>query len=116
MKKIVLVIALSFLVLSCSKRTNCDKPVVSKGMLVAYRVAKHSHLWLRDINTDSIYDVGGLGGRREPVMALGDVIDIKVCGNEVVSDVPVRYPDNTDTRFVFLSGYKQCSKRLYLMD
>ena len=112
MRKIIALIVLSLLVLSCSKNRTCDKPVSSKGILVAYRVAKHSHLWLRDINTDSIYDVGGLGGRREPVMALGDVIDIKVCGNEVVSDVPVRYPDNTDTRFVFLSGYK----RLYLMD
>ena len=47
MKKIVLVIALSFLVLSCSKRTNCDKPVVSKGMLVAYRVAKHSFTYYK---------------------------------------------------------------------
>lgn len=105
MNKLLLIIS-AFLLLSCNGRKTCDKPVSSKGMLVAYRVAKHSHLWLRDINTGSIYDVGGLGGRREPVMALGDVIDIKVCGNEVVSDVPVRYPDNSDTRFVFLSGYK----------
>ena len=61
MNKIIIILT-AFLLLSCNGRKNCDKPVVSKGMLVAYRVAKHSHLWLRDINTDSIYDVGGLGG------------------------------------------------------
>lgn len=111
MRKIILaLIVLSLLVLSCSKSVTCDNPVSSKGMLVAYRVAKHSHLWLKDINTGSIYEVSGLGGRREPVMALGDVIDIKICGNEVVSEIPVRYPDNTDTRFVFLTGY------IYLLD
>ena len=109
MNKLLLIIS-AFLLLSCNGRKTCDNPVKGRAMLVAYRVAKHSHVWLQDVKTDSIYEVSGLGGRREPIAKLGDVIDVTYCGNEIVSEIPVQYPDNTDTRFVFLTGYN------YLLD
>ena len=99
--------------LGCSPQdptSNCS--VVSEGpaRLVAYRVAKHSRLWLENTQTGKIQEFSGLGGRRIPTIDLGQTITVKYCGEKmyVNLDPYVTYPTNKDssTKFVPLPGYE----------
>lgn len=76
----ILLALLGFMVMSCEpKRTNeCDS-YKGKAVLVAYRVAKHSHMWLENPANGQVYDIGSLGGRRIPNIELGDTIDVEYC-------------------------------------
>lgn len=93
-------------IVSCNKHEKCTDHKKSKCVLVAYRVAKHSHFWLKRLDTGLYHNVGGLGGRRIPIMNLGDTIIVEFCKNEIIidgSDYSV-YPQNTQTRFVCIEG------------
>lgn len=93
---------------SCSQRVReCESPKNGKAVLVAYRVAKHSHLWFQNTETKQIYDIGGVGGRREPNINLGDTISVKYCNGDIMFDrySYVRQPYNRETRFIHLNGY-----------
>ena len=80
--------------------------------LIGYRVAKHSHLYIRIDETGTIHDIGGLGGRREPTLSLGDKFPIQYYQNEnnVIPHFDkykyVKYPTNRRTRRVMLDNYK----------
>ena len=93
---------------SCSQGVSkCENPKIGKAVLVAYRVAKHSHLWLQNPETKQIYDIGDLGGRREPKINLGDTISVQYCNGEIMFD---RYsyviePYNRETRFIYFNGF-----------
>ncbi len=43
--------------------------------LIGYRVSKHSHLKFRIVETGSEHIVSSMGGRREPNIPLGTVVD-----------------------------------------
>ena len=93
---------------SCSQGVSeCKNPKNGKAVLVAYRVAKHSHLWLQNPETKQIYDIGGVGGRREPNINLGDTILVQYCNGEIMFDrySYVREPHNRETRFIYLDGF-----------
>lgn len=94
-----------------SKREN---PKSGKAVLVAYRVSRHSHLWFQNPETKQIYDIDGLGGRREPNINLGDTIPVQYCKGEIVFDrySYVRQPYNEKTRFIYLDGYGYLYRRL----
>ena len=87
--------------------SKCENPKDGKAVLVAYRVAKHSHLWFKNPETKQIYDIGNIGGRREPKINLGDTISVKYCNGEIMLDrySYVRQPYNRETRFIHLNGY-----------
>jgi hypothetical protein len=93
---------------SCSQGVSkCENPKNGKAVLVAYRVAKHSHLWLQNPETKQIYDIGSVGGRREPNINLGDTIAVEYCNGEIMFDrySYVREPYNRETRFIYLNGF-----------
>lgn len=93
---------------SCSQGVSkCENPKNGKAVLVAYRVAKHSHLWFQNPETKQIYDIGSVGGRREPNINLGDTISVQYCNGEIIFDrySYVRQPYNRETRFIHLNGY-----------
>jgi len=93
---------------SCSQGVSkCENPKNGKAVLVAYRVAKHSHLWFQNPTTKKIYDINGVGGRREPNINLGDTITVQYCNGEIMFDrySYVREPYNRETRFIHLNGY-----------
>lgn len=72
-------------------------------VLVAYKVAKHSHMWLKDVRTSIVWDISGLGGRREPVMNLGDTIVVQFCGDELLDTYKyVKEPVDRTSRYVSL--------------
>lgn len=112
MKKCKIYILFSFLIIafsSCREPIKkCENPKKGKAILVAYRVAKHTHLWFQNIETKYVYDVGGVGGRREPNISLGDTINIQYCGNSIIFNKYdyVKIPINRDTRFRYLKGFK----------
>ena len=102
------VLIMSFLP-SCSQKENtCTNPIQGKAVLVAYRVSKHSHMWFQNPGTKQIYDISGVGGRREPVINLGEAIPVKYCGEDIIFDkyFYVREPYNRETRFICLKGYE----------
>ena len=94
-------------IVSCNKHEKCTDHKNSKCVLVAYRVAKHSHMWLKRIDTGLIYDISGLGGRRIPIINLGDTINVEFCKNEIIFDGSGYsvYPQNSQTRFIHMDGY-----------
>ncbi len=94
--------------LSCSESVNkCDNPKDGKAVLVAYRVAKHSHLWFQNPETKRIYNIGSVGGRREPNINLGDTIKVQYCNTEIMFNryEYVKQPVNRETRFICLNGF-----------
>lgn len=110
MKAIALLI-LTVVLFSCVGRpVECENPTNGEAILVAYRVAKHSHLWLKNPATGIVHDITGLGGRREPNIELGTKIKVQYCGNEIMFngyECPyVRQAINRTTRFVPLKGYE----------
>lgn len=93
---------------SCSQSVGkCENPSNGKAVLVAYRVAKHSHLWFQNPETKKVYDISGIGGRREPNINLGDTINVQYCNGEIMLDKYscVRQPYNRETRFIYLQGF-----------
>lgn len=107
MKKFIflLIISTSLLMSCISKVTECKNPIEGEAIFVAYRVAKHSHMWFQNTKTGQIYDIDGLGGRREPNISLGTIIDVKYCDGTILFDKYkyIREPYNRETRFVILS-------------
>jgi len=91
-----------------SSSATCTNPTKGKARLVAYRVAKHSHLWFENVETKKIYDISGVGGRREPSISLGSSIPVEYCLGDIHLDRAtfVKVPVNRDTRFVALPGYE----------
>jgi len=108
--KIFIVIFLVF-ISSCQSNT-CEQFSTGKAVLVAYRIATSSHLWLEDAITHKIYDIQGLGGRREPLIELGDTVNVQFCNGRVYFDGYnyVEYPKNSETRFICLPGYEYIYK------
>lgn len=45
--------------------------------LVGYKVSKHSHIFIKVNETNTLHDISGLGRRREPIIPLGDKFPIK---------------------------------------
>ena len=93
---------------SCSQDVNnCVNPTNGKVVLVAYRVAKSSHLWFQNTETKQVYDIGGVGGRREPIIKLGDTINVQYCNGEIMFNKYqyVKEPNNRETRFIHLVGF-----------
>lgn len=86
----------------------CDNATQSNAKVVAYRVAKHSRLWIEDVNSKKIFEISSVGGRREPTVGLGGIVPIQYCQSRLNFDKYsyVKYPLNTTTRFVYLPGYK----------
>src|SRR5574343_183861 len=87
---------------SCSLgEVKCENAKDGKAVLIAYRVAKHSHLWFQNPETKIIYDIGGVGGRREPNINLGDTISVQYCDDKIIFDKYsyVREPYNRETRY-----------------
>jgi len=78
MNKIYLFL-LCIILVGCCSQTDINRADIKNGKatLVAYRVAKHSHMWLKIKETNTIHDISGLGGRRIPTINLGDTIDVK---------------------------------------
>ncbi len=113
-KNVVVVIIYTMLLCvifsSCSQGVDvdtCENPTDGKAILVAYRVARHSHLWFQNPETKRVYDIGSVGGRREPNISLGDTIEVQYCNGEIVFDryEYVKQPINRETRFVYLDGF-----------
>jgi hypothetical protein len=105
---IALYVMLAVVLSSCSQSVSkCENPTNGKAVLVAYRVAKHSHLWFRNPETKRVYDIGGVGGRREPNIKLGDTINVQYCNGEIMFDryKYVKQPNNRETRFIHLEGF-----------
>lgn len=92
---------------SCESQPKCENPEQGKAVLVAYRVSKHSHMWLLNPETGKVHDVGGVGGRREPNINLGDTINVSYCNGRILFDKYsyVKIPVNRKTRFIYLPGY-----------
>ena len=93
---------------SCSQGVNkCENPTNGKAVLVAYRVAKHSHLWFQNPETKQVYDISGVGRRKEPNINLGDTINVQYCNGEIMLDryKYVKQPNNRETRFIYLDGF-----------
>lgn len=105
---IIIYMMLAVFFSSCSQRVDeCKNPKNGKAVLVAYRVAKHSHLWFQNPKNKQIYDIRSVGGRREPNINLGDTIHVQYCNGEIMFDrySYVRQPYNRKTRFTYLNGY-----------
>lgn len=101
--KLLIPIILTSLLTACGVRFEDPIPCVdTKVELIGYRVAKHSHLWVKDHSTGVVYDIGGLGGRREPSVPIGSIINVKVCGAHAYVDKAeyVRVPEDRTTRIV----------------
>lgn len=106
MKKIIIIF---LFLLNCEAlKKECVNPIKGEAILVAYRVSKHSHLWFENPKTGKVYDIGGVGGRREPSINLGDSINVYYCESEIVFDKDkyVQEPFNRETRFIYLNGYR----------
>lgn len=98
--------------------TSCDnmkyEEKTGTAMLIGYKVAKHSHIFIKVMETNTIHELGGMGGRREPNIPLGTKFKIRY---RVYADGHVRpmvdayqfgkYPENRRRRYVMLSGYEQ---------
>ena len=84
---------------------NCQNPTNGKAVLVAYKVAKHSRLWLQNPNTKQIYNIG-IGKKREPNINLGDTINVQYCNGEIIID-KYKYvkKENRERRFIHLNGF-----------
>lgn len=105
----ILILLISLTLASCvGYPTKCENPIDGKAVLVAYRVAKHSHIWLKDPRTNIIYDIGGLGGRREPNINLGDTINVQYCNKYMMENQYdlVQEPNDRTTRYISLNGYE----------
>jgi len=105
MKKLLFVLLLS----SCIKpEPKCVNPKKGKAIFVAFRVAKSSHFWFKNIETNTIYNIANLGGIREPNINLGDTIDIEYCDAGIIFDKfqYVMFASNKETRFRSLYGYE----------
>jgi hypothetical protein len=105
---ITVYVMLAVVFFSCSNHvSDCNNPTNGKAVLVAYRVAKHSHLWFQNPKTKKVYDIGGVGGRREPNINLGDAINVQYCNGEIMLDRYryVKQANNLKTRFIHLDGF-----------
>ncbi len=49
------------------------------AVLIGYKVAKHSHVAFKLIETNTTHDIDGMGGRREPNMKLFDTVIVNYC-------------------------------------
>lgn len=76
--KIMIILIVSTLV-GCSFKPCCDKFEDRKAILEGYRIAKHSHMYIRLVGEPNIIDIDGLGGRRKPTIKLGDTLSVNVC-------------------------------------
>jgi hypothetical protein len=78
-----------------------------KAVLVAYKVAAHSHIWFQDPKTKRIFHEGTLGGRKEPTVSLGDTINVHYCDGTLMFDknLYVKSPMDRSSRFKCLGGY-----------
>jgi len=94
---------LSF-VFACSPNVKeCKNRVKGTAILTHYRIAKHSHMWFKNPKTGIVYDVGALGGRREPNIKIGTEINVDYCDGEIIFDryKYVKQPTNRTTRYVY---------------
>jgi hypothetical protein len=108
MKYLIFIFSLSLFSSCAESLKRCDQPQDGKAVLVAYRVAKSTHLWFQDPTTDTIYDINGVGGRREPNISLGDTIKVQYCDGRIVFNRYnyVKQPVNRKTRYKSLKGYE----------
>ena len=86
MRLTILLVSLLFLSSCKNKPRVCKELKEGEAVLVAYRVAKHSHMWFLNPATNTIYDIDGLGGRREPTIKLGQSIDVQYCDGDIIFD------------------------------
>lgn len=104
--KYILLMLIAILSFGCAEPT-CEKPVNGKAVIVAFKVAKHSRVWLKNPQTNLI-DRVSLGKRKQVIYNMGDTIDVLYCGDRTLIDRDrlVRRADNTTTRFESLQGYE----------
>lgn len=113
MKNIIFIIFALLLITSCAqKQVECSNPIKGKAILVAYKVAKHSNMWLLNPATNTVYNINSLGGRREPNIKITDTINVEYCNDEILFDKYqyVRYPENTTSRFIYYKNYSYLYK------
>lgn len=104
--KFTIIAFLVCLFASCSSKPDCVSPIQGKAVLVAYRIGKHSEMWLRNPATGTVFNIKDIGGRRAPTIDLNDTINVQYCHNDIIFNkskyVVVTNESNT---FVWLKGY-----------
>jgi len=106
--RLIILLSVLFLFSCQSKPRVCKELKEGEAVLIAYRVAKHSHMWFLDPVTNTVYDIDGIGGRREPTIKLGQSIQVQYCDGDIIFDKYsyAVYPENADTRFIYMKGYQ----------
>lgn len=110
--KFLFIIAISLLMSCVAPSPECKNPIEGKAIFVAYRVAKHSHMWFQNTKTGQIYDIDGLGGRREPNISLGTIINVTYCDNEIIFNKD-QYIRETDRETIFVPLSQKYSDLYY---
>lgn len=106
-------LAAAFTLMSCTSFPQNDELKNGTAVLIGYKVAKHSRMYIMVKETGTTHRITGLGGRREPIMALGDEFPIQyyIRGNMIIPYFDrykyVRYPTNRKLRKVTLQGYEK---------
>jgi hypothetical protein len=105
---VIAVYAMLVVCLSSCSMNKCENTTNGKAVLVAYKVAKHSHLWFQNPENKQLYYISSVGGRREPNINLGDTIYVQYCDGEILFDKYqyVKRPDNRKKRFTHLDGFE----------
>lgn len=106
-----LFIFLSLILIGCSPSNNEDCQLIKgKVVLVAYKISKHSKYWVKNVKNNDIYELGGLGGRREPIISLGDTIDVTFCYVKPTINIDKKSyvkKTNNNSTFKSLNGYEK---------
>lgn len=103
---------MTFALMSCEPSFNKDELKNGTAVLIGYKIAKHSHMYIMIEQTGTVHDISFLGGRREPIMSLGDKFPIQyyVRGNRIIPYFDkckyVKRP-NTTSRKIVMHGYEK---------
>ena len=113
MNKFVIMLLMAFALMSCEPSVKNSELINGTAILIGYKVAKHSHMYIMIEETGTTHDIGSLGGRREPVMSLGDRFPIQyyIIGSRIIPYFNrykyVKDPTNRNSRKVTLPGYEK---------
>ena len=107
------ILFLLILLTSCVSNENyCEKK--GTAILVGYKVAKHSHIFIKILETNTVHEIGGMGGRREPNIALGTKFVVKYRINNKGNVYPLlnasdyaKQPIDRTSRYVMMTGYEK---------
>lgn len=110
----MMILVMTFALMSYEPYFNKDELKNGTAVLIGYKIAKYSHMYIMIEETGTLHDIGSLGGRREPIMSLGDRFPIQyyVRGNRIIPYFDkykyVKRPHNTTSRKIMMHGYEKC--------